>query len=270
MVSRFYTGRNFVVLIFVGFVAALGVGVAISSKDATAAEPDGLGQKRWLIIELAGKSVGMGGDLIFRDGRVSGASACNFFSGETKFTGPGQLSVEVDRMTRRGCSGEALEVERAYFDTLKTVTSFKFTDDTRLRLELQSGDKKTLAVLVAEPEFKLENSPLKIVSYLFDGGLYGILNEQKATLRFRDGAVSGDTGCRAFSGSYERNGNALSVKIDQPLQEPRTCSAPEKRQDGAIIAHLQQGGELLRERSVIRLVNPETEDALLWIASDPK
>lgn len=234
----------------------------------TPAEEPNLTGTRWRVTGLNGQAVGMAGDLHFDTNRVDGASACNFFGGTFAQKPGGGLTVSVDRMTRRGCSGEALKLESGYMDVLKSVKSFVFEGGEDAQLVFLDEHNRRVATLTRNVGFQLENTPLKIVSYLFEDGLHNVEPGTKPTLKFSNGRMEGDTGCTHFSGAYTLEDKSVNITFDMTVPKSATCPENERQQDSAILANLEKAARFDTGRNLIRLLHPEKEWAVLWLTLD--
>ncbi len=230
-----------------------------------AAQVSDLEGSRWRVTGLNGKSVGMAGDLHFDGNRVDGATACNFFAAEVTSAGANQVRFTVNRMTRKGCSGEALDLERGYLEVLGAVHRYELDGDS---MKLRDEEGRELAMLSRKPVFYLEGTNLKIVSYLFDGGLYSVTPGSNPVVRFEAGRFKGFTGCSSFEGGYTLDGTAVSAKVASQEAASEPCAANVTRQDKAIVEAFGKVVKLERGRNVIRLLQSEQDWAVLWLALD--
>jgi len=252
------------------------------SENVSAAAAAGLDKTRWRIDWLAGSEAGMAGDMHFEGNRIDGATACNFYSAniETGDAGPsasggsgsegrkpakGQLTIEVDRMTRKGCSGEAFELERGLVEAMKSTAAYERQGD---RLVLSDEAGKPVLKMTLKPTFTLERTPLKIISYLHDGGLYNVEPGSKPTIRFANGKVSGQTGCTRFEGQYRLDGETVNIAIEktEPLTDP--CTEGMEQQDTSILKGFDTIGRFDEGRNLIRLLRADKDWAVLWLALD--
>lgn len=249
---------------FVAQVLAMACIVFASPTGAIAQVAD-LEGSRWRVIGLDEKQLGMAGDLHFDGDRADGATSCNFFSAATTFSDPNEVRFKVDRITRKGCSGEALELERRYIEVLGAVRGYELDGDS---LKLRDENGRELALLSRKPIFDLEGSDLKIVSYLFDGGLHSVAPGSKPVVRFENGRFSGSTGCSTFEGSYALDGTEVSAKVESQSAGAEACAANMTKQDKAIVDAFAKVVKLERGRNVIRLLQAEKDWAVLWLALD--
>ncbi|MEO1206911.1 MAG: META domain-containing protein [Pseudomonadota bacterium] len=252
------------------FGLAMAFGLVVAGEKASHAADDAFDFKgtRWKVTQLGPKDVGMAGDLHFDRERVDGASACNFFGGRYEFSGENGLTISVDRVTRKGCSGEALDLERGYLEALSKVQAYAFGDAEKSVLELKGEDGAVVARLQTQETFALEGTRLKVVSYLFEEGLYNVNPGTKPTLYFADGKIKGDTGCTRFTGTYTLTEATVKVVLDQPLSKAETCPPKDVRQDKMVLENLQAAARFDTGRNLIRLLHPEKDWAMLWIAKD--
>lgn len=235
------------------------------------AEPEGTFDftgTRWRVTGVGGKDVSMAGDLHFETDLVDGASACNFFGGAFELGDGDGLQIKVNRMTRRGCSGDALELERSYLEALAAVRGYRFLDEANEKLSLLDAEGNAVAQLERKHGFQLEGTPLKVVSYLFEDGLYSVKPGSKVTIRFAGGRMEGDTGCSLFSGHYEIAEATLKITLDMAVPKSEKCSDDLRRQDQAIIADLEKAARFDVGRNVIRLLQADRDWAVLWLAHD--
>ncbi|MEO1280694.1 MAG: META domain-containing protein [Pseudomonadota bacterium] len=250
---------------------ALGIALgylAGSSLIAHAAGDADFQDSRWKVTQLGTEDVGMAGDLHFDKDRMSGASACNFFGAQYSFAGESGLTIKIDRMTRKGCSGEALRLEKGYIEALEKVRSYTFADTDHTVLDLKGEDGEVVARLAKQAQFTLEGTHLKVVSYLFDGGLYNVNPGSKPTVRFTDGKIIGDTGCTRFEGTYELTETTVKIKLNRPFSKVAKCPEDDIQQDRMVLENLELTNRFDNGRNLIRLLHPEKEWAVLWLALD--
>ncbi len=218
---------------------------------------------RWAVATLGGKAAEPGGDISFEAGEIAGATACNHFGGSFVQSGAGGLKITLGRMTRRGCHGIALERERQLIEAFAATRTFRIDGET---LVLAGDGGTELATLRRVGNAALEGQRHKIVSFLKDGGLYSVVSGSGATVEFKDGAVTGATGCRAFAGRYRIVDGKLAVEglaVTARTLDP--CPPELEVQDAGILDALPQakGGDAAR--NLIRLLEPAKGWAVLWI-----
>ncbi len=80
-----------------------------------------------------------------QDGVASGSGGCNGFSGSYEVSG-NSLKFSPLASTKRGCVGEVMEQEIAFFNALSKVASFELNQEKK-ELVLMSSDGQELARL---------------------------------------------------------------------------------------------------------------------------
>jgi heat shock protein HslJ len=154
----------------------------------------------------------------FRDGVLSGFSACNRFKGSYRIAGD-RVDIGHQTHTVNKCSDPAVEVE----DSLKRAFNMpvRYTlADGRLKLTSENGTTMTFE---AEPAHALEGVEWEVVEFNDGKGAF-VAPTTGTTMSFSfrdDGAVVGNSGCNLFKAAYLRDGERLTV--DQPVATTRKC-----------------------------------------------
>lgn len=248
-------------LLVAGLVAAAGVwstamAGATSDKLAT----------RWEVATLAGAPAVPGGDITFENGNVSGATACNLYGGTFATAGEDGLTITLGRMTRRGCSGEAMQRERALIEAFEATRRFRMSAEA---LVLLAADGKELATFKKVGNAALEGPKHKIVSFLRDGGLHSTVAGSGASVTFKGGRIELATGCRTFSGVYRLVEGKLEIEeLTELARQQDPCPAELTDQDAGIIDALPLATGFDTARNLIRLLEPEKGWAVLWITPE--
>lgn len=154
----------------------------------------------------------------FEAGRVSGFSGCNRFMGS--------YTVERDQLvlgqlagTMMACPEAAMAIEGAFKAGLAGTLRYAIVDD-RLTLTPAAG-----APLVFDPEPKpvLEGVGWEVTG--FNNGRQAVVSPAlgtRLTLSFKDGTLSGSSGCNTFRASYQAEESRIVVG---PVTSTRkTCS----------------------------------------------
>lgn len=215
----------------------------------------------WRFTQLGNKNVGIAGDIRFENGAISGATACNHFGGTYKRSGTIGISIKVGRMTRRGCSGPAAELERGVLEALAKTNSFKLNSGG---LALRDSET-TVASLTPMAIQGLESGPLKIVSFLKDGGLHSIPVERQTQIKFSGGKFEGNTGCTTVTGTYTIDGDKIAIKVAGAKAAKSPCPDEFTDQDAAIRANLAKSYRFDSYRNLIRVLQQENDWAVLWL-----
>jgi heat shock protein HslJ len=170
----------------------------------------------------------------FADGRVAGFSGCNLLMGSYTLDGTklvlGQLAG-----TMMACPEPARSTEdqflRAFSGTMQLVV-----EGNHLTLVPESGGDALLFEREAPP--RIEGVQWEVTGY--NNGrqaVVGPIARTRLTLEFRDGQVSGDSGCNRFHGPFTVAGDALAIG---PLATTRmACDDETMVQEQQLLAALE-------------------------------
>jgi len=143
----------------------------------------------------------------FVDGRASGFSGCNRFTGGFKRDGD-TLTVGPLGGTMMACPEPQMAIEKRFLDGLSGAHRVAISG-ARLTLTPASGAP---LVFEAEPEPTLEGVTWKVTG--FNNGRQAVVSAvtgTSLTLTFADGMVRGSSGCNTFRAPYTSEGNRLSI-----------------------------------------------------------
>jgi heat shock protein HslJ/uncharacterized membrane protein len=143
----------------------------------------------------------------FADGRASGFSGCNRFTGAFKRDGD-TLTVGTLAGTMMACPEPRMAIEKAFLDGLSGSHRVAISGD-RLTLTPASGSP---LVFQAEPEPTLEGVTWKVTG--FNNGRSAVVSAvtgTSLTLTFENGVARGSSGCNTFRAPYSSEGNRLSI-----------------------------------------------------------
>jgi heat shock protein HslJ len=110
---------------------------AVSDDDRA----DRLTQKDWIAETINGKAVINPGrvTLAFVQGRVSGRSGCNLYSGPVEI-GNGTLKIGILISTKMACAeGGVMAQESIYLETLRAAQRYGWASDGKLTVSGSSG-----------------------------------------------------------------------------------------------------------------------------------
>jgi heat shock protein HslJ len=143
----------------------------------------------------------------FADGRATGFSGCNRFTGG--YTRDGDAII-VGRLagTMMACPEPRMAAEKAFLDALPGKHGVAIAGD-RLTLTPASG---TPLAFQAEPPPSLEGFTWDVTG--FNNGRQAVVSPRTGTtvtLFFESGKVTGSTGCNTFRATYTSDGNRLSI-----------------------------------------------------------
>jgi heat shock protein HslJ len=146
------------------------------------------------------------------DGTLSGDTGCNRFGG-TYAVGGDDLTVTTGATTRRACTDDVATVqEQALLTQLGEVRSARVDGPS---LELLDGSGTVLLSLAAGPS-GLDGTSWQVSAVNNGtGGLEASALSEALTAEFRDGTVSGSTGCNTFSAAYTTEDDRITVEPPQ-------------------------------------------------------
>ena len=143
----------------------------------------------------------------FSDGRASGFSGCNRFTGS--YTRDGD-TLTVGRLagTMMACPEPRMAAEKAFLDGLSGTHRIAISGD---RLSLTPASGSPLA-FQAEPPPTLEGVTWKVTG--FNNGRQAVVSAVTGTtltMTFENGMVRGSSGCNTFRAPYKSEGKGLSI-----------------------------------------------------------
>lgn len=99
--------------------------------------PDDLCDREWRIEDIVGRPVLEHAPARFRieaDGRVSGRTGCNLFTGSVRIVGA-SIRFEGIATTRSTCPPAVMDQEQRLIQALEAARGFTIADDGRLHLQ---------------------------------------------------------------------------------------------------------------------------------------
>lgn len=203
VVSRVVVGAVAVMLGAQSSTHAQGGGTAVRQGDLE----DGV----WVLTRfgpagsLATPAAGSRIDLSFEQGRASGSSGCNTYSGTYVLEG-NALRMGGLASTRMACAPALMKQEDEYQQILRAATTATIAGDV-LKL---SGPAGTL-------EFRAEQQKLagtwNVMGYNNGkGGVVSIKTGSTLTVVVDDsGRISGSSGCNNYTGTYKVSGKTITI-----------------------------------------------------------
>jgi heat shock protein HslJ len=143
------------------------------------------------------------------DGRVGGSAGCNNYSTSYTVDGDSISFGDPVAMTMKLCPDPFMVQENAYLQALSEAASYEISDDT---LELSDVDGDVLAVYAAQSQ-ELAGSSWDVISYNNGrGGVVSLIIGTEITANFgEDDQLTGNAGCNDYTGSYEADGDNISI-----------------------------------------------------------
>lgn len=179
---------------------------------------------------------GVAATATFANGQVSGHNGCNTYSGPYQASGS-SLTIGPLASTLMACGPIQSEVESAFMTQLQAAGSYSATA-TELIIFDASGAKTLM--FTAQPAATLAGSAWNVTGY--NNGKEAVVSvaaDSTITLIFgADGTVSGNASCNSYNGSYQTDGDALTIG---PLATTRMACASDElnAQEAQYLAALQ-------------------------------
>jgi len=171
----------------------------------------------------------------FTADRISGSGGCNSFTGSYTTDG---ATIEIGPLatTLKACLPLISDVEAAYLARLDEATSYAITDEA-LTMSNDAGEV-VLSYTKAVPVTLAGSTWLATGINNGRGGVQSLVIDSTVTATFADdGTLSGDAGCNTYSGTYEVDGDSMTIG---PLASTMMACADEEvtQQEAAYLAAL--------------------------------
>lgn len=150
----------------------------------------------------------------FEDGQVSGSAGCNTYSAGYELDG-NDISIGPAASTQIFC-GEpegVMDQELAYLTALQSATTFEMGVDGQLTFFNAEGNIVLTFQESDQPEpAGLTGAEWALTSFVSADAVTSLLNGTSINILFNeDGMVNGSSGCNNYFGSYEVDGNNLTI-----------------------------------------------------------
>jgi heat shock protein HslJ len=183
----------------------------------------GLANTSWTVTSLAGvPTVGPARPTMMfsADGRVSGNSGCNQYSGTYRTDGS-SINITNLASTMMMCAGPGADVEALFLKGLNSATAWQRTEDGQLEIAAAVAIVAAPGVAAAPPSdapgVEIPGSSWVLIEMAGTADFAHII----PTLRFgTDGTVSGFTGCNTFRGIYTADGHIGSLASTKIACQP--------------------------------------------------
>ena len=159
----------------------------------------------------------------FENGTMSGESGCNSYTTSYEVDGTSLTIGSEIAGTTRSCPPAETAVERAYLERLPQVSAYRTSGGT---LTLLNGDEVLLrydATIAAEAIL----GDWTVTSYFSGNAITSVLGGVDMTTTFAALDVTGNTGCNTFHGSYQVQGDEITIG---PLTSTRAACPTEELQ----------------------------------------
>ncbi|MFT3851269.1 MAG: META domain-containing protein [Ilumatobacteraceae bacterium] len=210
----------------------------------------------WILSSVAGVDAdvdsGLGDVEVtarFADGRVTGSSGCNRYSGTYALDG-GLLTIGPNLIgTLMACGERQMAVERAFLRALPTVVTAEIDDST---LTLRTGGGAVLVFTAMAGDEAIAGT-WTVTAVRTATAVASPVPGPTLTLRLADGRATGHAGCNDLMGTYTVDGEQLSIG---PLATTRKlCTDPAvDRQERDYLAALAATRSFAPSRSRLTLL----------------
>jgi heat shock protein HslJ len=182
----------------------------------------------WTLAASSPLEVPMGDAVVtavFDAGTLNGQSGCNTYTTAYQVTGD-SLTIAPDiAVTAMACPEPQMAVEDEYLERLPRTATYAI-DGATLTLADASGEALLVYETTAPGEALL--GTWNVTSYYTGNAVASVVGDVTLTAEFTADAVSGNTGCNQFNGSYTVDGDAIEIG---PLASTRAaCSSEELQQ----------------------------------------
>ena len=200
----------------------------------------------------------------FAKGRVEGFSGCNQFTGGFRVQGHTLLTLGPIAGTLMACPEPAMALEQAFRTAFSGTMRVAVSGD-ELTLTPESGQAPLRFTREAPP--RLDGIVWEVTGY--NNGRQAVVSTKlgtQLTLEFKDGQVSGSSGCNRFHGAFKSQGDRLSIG---PLATTRMmCDEGVMAQEREFLAALETATTWQIGRGVLDVHRADGE-RVLW-AHPPK
>jgi len=218
-----------------------------------------LAGSEWVLAALQGQPPLEGTQITLKldQGKASGFAGCNRYGFEYTTPAKGTIAIGMMQVTAMGCREPAgvMEQEHAYTEALRSAVAYQLDGD---RLEMQNSAGET--VLSFQRRKPLAMDPAVLAGSAWQLALWDgrpPIEGAPITIAFTEHEVSGQAGCRGYTGAYEAEGDHIRFpKLSMTEVEPQ-CAPALQKQEGAYttclgwVSHYRLEGEqltLLTER----------------------
>ncbi len=193
-------------------VALAGCGSSSNDTASSKTKPAGspLEGTPWILSPSTNLGVPTTGVVVtseFAADRVTGNSGCNAYRATAKTSGS-SMTIGPAAGTQMACGSTAMAVERAYLARLPEVKTFKISGST---LVLSGANDQTLLVFEASDGASAIVGKWTATGYYTGTAVQSVVLGSTLTADFKDGQVSGDSGCNTFSGPYKVTGTKIKM-----------------------------------------------------------
>jgi heat shock protein HslJ len=210
----------------------------VKTSASTAGSTTALENTTWVLAEKTALGAELGDVVVsatFANGSVSGTGGCNTYNAPYTVDGS-KLTIGPNiASTQMACGAAETAVERVVLQRLPKVASYAIDGST---LTLADADGKPLLVFDESSGADAIAGRWNVLSYYTGTAVSSVVSGSTVTAEFKDGHITGDTGCNSYMGPYKIDGNAITIG---PLASTKkTCSSEElSKQETSYLAALE-------------------------------
>jgi heat shock protein HslJ len=192
----------------------------------------------WVLVKKTELGAELGNVVVsatFADGTVSGTSGCNTYNGPYKVDGD-KLTIGPNLIsTQMACGPAETAVEKVVLARLPKVASYSIVGST---LTLADSGGEPLLVFEASVGADAILGSWNVLSYYTGDAIVSVVSGSTVTAEFKDGQITGNSGCNNYMGPYKVDGDAITIG---PLASTRkACSSDElSKQEASYLAALE-------------------------------
>lgn len=160
--------------------------------------------------------------LKLNEDNVHGFAGCNGYSGHFDLS-KNTIRFKEVIITTKACMNipGVMDQESRYVKALDSVRFYKLENS---KLHLKDVQNQTVLLFRFEAKkvvnYPLENTLWQVNSFIEGEMAQSVVKGQKFSLQFIDGKISGSSICNKFSGTYEMDGEAIAIKLDEKVYKP--------------------------------------------------
>ena len=160
----------------------------------------------WNLVEWDGMTILPNAipTIAFDENGLHGTTGCNNYFGSMTLDGTA-VTIGQMGMTEMWCEG-AMDQEQAYLQMLETAVSITLDENT-LTIHTAEGD-----LTFQPPAQATLTDTMWVLGGIAQGDSVVHMGiDSNITAEFKDGMISGSSGCNGYSGSYEADGSTLTL-----------------------------------------------------------
>lgn len=188
----------------------------------------------WVLTALNGAPLREGTYITLNlySGEANGFAGCNRYTAQYESSRDGSLTLRSVSVTQALCPQPegVMAQEQAYIEALRSAASYRMLDG---RLDLLDVAGNTILSFQRREPAAVDPADLvgtawQLVSWSGRPPLAG----SRLTIAFAEGEISGEAGCRSYTGSYEASGDHIRVPMLRMSETEPACSEELLWQEG--------------------------------------